>query len=478
MLFNSFDFLVFFLIFYIVFFTSRGRLRLWILLLASCVFYAWFIPKYLLILFATIAIDYFAAMRIEDTDSEKRRKLSLLLGIFNTALILIIFKYQNFFIDNVNWIASSNIPHLDLILPIGLSFHTFQSLSYVIDVYQKKIKAERDLLVYSNYVMMFPQLVAGPIERAGHLIPQIRTALTSRPEIENIVAGMMQFFYGLFKKVVVADSIAPYVDAVYGNQTFHTPTTLFVASLLFAVQIYADFSGYSDMAIGTARTLGIRFYDNFKTPYFSKSVSEFWRRWHTSLSSWIRDYVYFPLARSLGTLSKPKLFSVTLLTFALIGLWHGANWTFIIFGLIQGAYIVLETLLSPYTQKIFTVTKNTLLSKLYSVFSFVYVFLLFAISLVFFRSSTVHEALYILSSFTEGLHIKDISFLDTTGFATIVFSTLLLFVGEALFFNRYSFDELIQKYGKVFPAIIAVSCVLLVLAFGQVDAIGFIYFQF
>lgn len=479
MLFNSFDFLVFFTVVYVLFFASKGVFRQLVLLISSCIFYAWFIPKYLLILFVTVAIDYYAAIKIEKAETDKSRRIALILGIVNTCAVLFIFKYQNFFIDNLNWIAQSSFAHWDIILPIGLSFHTFQSLSYVIDVYRKKIPAERNLLTYSNYVMMFPQLVAGPIERAGHLIPQIKSTLYNRLSQSDFSIGMTIFFYGLFKKMVVGDNIAPYVSAVYDNYQYHSGATLLVATTLFAIQIYADFSGYSDMAIGIARVMGYRFNDNFQTPYFSKSVTEFWRRWHISLSSWLRDYLYYPLVLGWGKVSKLKLNVSILVTFAIIGLWHGANWTFVIFGTLHGIYLVVENITEGARKWFVNFIRLTKLPRIHHAIQMSIVFILVSLSFIFFRATSLTQALDILKKIFSNFSIREINFLDTNGFATLSFSVLVLFLCEYLIFTKYSIEDIYNmRLGKWFAPAIAISSILLVFSFGWWGGASFIYFQF
>lgn len=479
MLFNSFDFLIFFVIVLALFFLSKGVTRHLILFISSCVFYAWFIPKYLLILFLAIGIDYYAALKIEDAPSEKTRKRALLLGIVNTCLILFVFKYYNFFIDNLSFVTGHDFIRWDIILPIGLSFHTFQSLSYVIDVYRKKVKAERNLLVYSNYVLMFPQLIAGPIERAGHLMPQLHEAFTRRFSQSDFVVGATLFFYGLFKKMVVADNIGPYVDAVYANSSHHDGSTLLLASMLFSIQIYADFSGYSDMAIGTARMLGFRFNDNFKTPYFSKSVTEFWRRWHISLSSWLRDYLYYPLVLWWGKTTKFKLNMCVLVTFALIGLWHGASWTFVAFGVLHGIYLVVESLIDPLKKRLDVPGIFSKLSYLGYALQMFWVFLLVSLSFVLFRSVSFTQALTVYKKIFTDFSLDKINVLDTNGFAVLFVSTFILFLAELFIFSKYSIDEVLEKKrGNLYALLLVVSALLLILSLGWWGGASFIYFQF
>lgn len=477
MLFNSFEFLIFFVVVFILFFSTKGTSRQGILFLSSCFFYAWFIPKYLLILFLAIAIDYYAAIKIEDAVSDKGRKVSLLLGIVNTCAILFIFKYHNFFIDNINWASGLNFSYWNLILPIGLSFHTFQSLSYVIDVYRKKVKAERNLLLYSNYVMMFPQLVAGPIERAGHLFPQLHNSLSSRLNYSDFTVGLTLFFYGLFKKMVVADSIGPYVDAVYNNYTHHTGVTLLIAAILFAIQIYADFSGYSDMAIGIARALGYKFNDNFRTPYFSRSFNEFWHRWHISLSTWFRDYVYFSFGGS--RVSKIKQARNILIVFLLSGFWHGANWTFVVWGAINGFYLIIENQIRIKQELVTRVTNLKYISQILHVLQTLFVFMGITLAFIFFRATNMSQATTIFKKILSGVHLQELNFLDTNGFTILIFSSILLFLSEYFIFTKYSIDDIYTfQNGKMYCLTLVVVSILLIFSFGWWGGGSFIYFQF
>lgn len=477
MLFNSFAFLVFFPIVYILFFSTRGTVRHLVLLFASCVFYAWFIPKYLLILFVTILIDYYAAIKIENSKTDKERKIHLLIGVINTCAVLFIFKYHNFFVDTLN-LAGFSFVRWDILLPIGLSFHTFQSLSYVIDVYRKKIPAERNLLIYSNFVMMFPQLVAGPIERGAHLLPQLRSNIRTAPDVHDFAIGSTLFMYGLFKKLVVADNIGPYVSAVYATSGHHSGMTLLVASMLFAIQIYADFSGYSDMAIGAARMLGYRFNDNFQTPYFSTSITEFWRRWHISLSSWLRDYLYYPLVFAIGK-TKGRIALSILITFSLIGLWHGANWTYVLFGALHGMYLVIELLTESARRKILSFVSGLWFEKIVSLCGRLYVFILVSLSFVFFRSTDVAQAFSIFKKIFTDLHLHEMSFLDTNGFAMITLSVCMLYVLEVYIFTKYSIEDLyVRKRGALITGAFTSLMILLVLSCAWWGEISFIYFQF
>lgn len=339
MLFNSLEFAGFFPVVGAIYFALPHARRTSFLLLASAVFYMAFVPAYILVLGATIGIDYAAALRIERARG-RARTLWLAASIAATCLILFAFKYYAFFTSTfvglatlVGWHASP--PTLDLILPVGLSFHTFQSLSYVIEVHRGRQTAERDWRVFATYVLFFPQLVAGPIERPQNLLEQFR----ARHEFDPILltSGLKRMAWGFFKKLVIADRLALHVNDVYADPSAHSGPQLAVATAAFAYQIYCDFSGYSDIAVGAARILGFRLMENFDAPYAATSTGEFWRRWHISLSTWFRDYVYVPLG---GGRSGPWRRTRNLLvTFALSGLWHGAAWNFVIWGLLNGLYV-------------------------------------------------------------------------------------------------------------------------------------------
>ena len=347
MLFNSFGFLFFFPTVAVVFYWLPPRVRWLHLLLASCVFYMAFIPAYLLVLLFTIAVDYAAGLLIEDARGQRRRYY-LALSLAANLGILAVFKYYDFFGDNLNaGLAAlgvpAHLPLLRLVLPIGLSFHTFQAMSYTIEVYRGRQRAERHFGLYALYVLFFPQLVAGPIERPQQLLPQFRRVRAF--DYARVASGLRLMGWGLFKKVVVADRLSVLVSAVYGAPSHFRGLPLLAATVFFAVQIYCDFSGYSDLAVGTARVLGFDLMRNFDRPYFARSIGEFWRRWHISLSRWFRDYVYRPLGGSQAGVARG--YRNVLLVFLLSGLWHGANWTFLAWGALHGSYLVVGRLTRP-----------------------------------------------------------------------------------------------------------------------------------
>jgi len=394
MLFNSIDFLIFFPVVTALYFLLPQRLRWVLLLAASCVFYMFFIPIYILILFVTITIDYFAGIYIERS-AGKGRVFFLSLSIVSLCAFLFFFKYFNFF--NANFAAIAQfldlrypIPALRIILPIGLSFHTFQSLSYVIEVFRGNQKAERNFGVYALYVMFYPQLVAGPIERPQNLLHQFYEK--HRFEPRRVVDGLKLMMWGMFKKVVIADRLAVFVNQIYDHPHDYTGIWLILATIFFAFQIYCDFSGYSDIAIGAARVMGFRLMQNFNRPYFAKSIAEFWKRWHISLSTWFRDYLYIPLG---GNRRGPKRWYFNLfITFLISGLWHGANWTYVAWGALNGAYLIggiwYNRLVGPGLLSRYAKLGNLL--KVLGTFG------LTCFAWIFFRAKSIGDALQIVAN--------------------------------------------------------------------------------
>jgi D-alanyl-lipoteichoic acid acyltransferase DltB (MBOAT superfamily) len=345
MVFNSFAFVTFFVVVTTLFFVLPHRLRWLMLLLASCFFYMFFVPIYILILVVTIMVDYSTGIWIEETSNPRKKKFFVSMSIVSVCAVLFVFKYFNFFNANLAALATAlhwnySIEALSVALPIGLSFHTFQSLSYVIEVYRGRQKAERHFGIFALYVMYFPQLVAGPIERPQNLLHQFHKRANF--DLSRLQDGLSLALWGLFKKVVVADSLAIYTDTVYNASSHHSGASLLVATYCFAFQIYCDFSGYSDIARGVSRVYGIDLMNNFDAPYLAKSISEFWSRWHISLSTWFRDYVYIPLGGN--RVSPGRNFFNLFFVFLLSGLWHGANWTFIVWGALHGVYLIAERL--------------------------------------------------------------------------------------------------------------------------------------
>jgi alginate O-acetyltransferase complex protein AlgI len=477
MLFNSFHFLIFFPVVTLIYFILPHRFR-WIhLLAASCIFYCFFIPKYLSILALTIVVDYVAALYIQKTEGIVK-KAWLIVSIVSTCLILIIFKYFNFFNESfANAAALMGLHYpvkaLNIILPIGLSFHTFQSLSYVIEVYRGNQKPEKHFGIYSLYVMFYPQLVAGPIERPQNILHQFYEKHNFN--YDDAVIGLRKIMWGLFKKVVVADRLSVYVNTVYNNHDHHNGNSLFVATIFFAFQIYCDFSGYSDIAIGTARVMGFRLMTNFNRPYFSRSISEFWKRWHISLSTWFKDYVYIPLGGN--RVSRGRMFFNLFITFTLSGLWHGSNWTYIIWGALNGFYLIFGFITNNASESF----KATLIHRgfyyLVSAYNIFATFLLIALSWIFFRANTLSGAFSIIRKiFTERGAVftwQNREFLYGAFFLVVllvveIFEEYKLMNSFSLFHHQ---NFLIRRASYILV-------ILLILMFGVFGTSQFIYFQF
>ena len=492
MLFNSFDFLVFFIIVTILYWVSPQRTRIYLLLAASCLFYMAFIPVYILILFLTILIDYFAGIYIEKSGNKtKKAKHLLIFSIISTCLVLFVFKYYDFFIWNFISLCSTfnincSVRTLQIILPIGLSFHTFQSLSYVIEVYRGKQKAEKDFVVYSLYVMFYPQLVAGPIERAAHLLPQLKK--NHRFSFENLRIGLLISCWGFFKKVVIADRLSLIVDNVYRYSDNYDGYTCLLSTYFFAFQIYCDFSGYSDIARGVAKIMGYDLMVNFNYPYLSKSIREFWNRWHISLSSWFKEYLYIPLGGNKVSATRNN-FNL-LFTFLVSGLWHGANWTYVVWGGINGVYLITERYIPTLSISKYFIVK---------LLKTVLVFHLILISWVFFRASSITEALAMFSKFSQinfqsvsisikhfilsygviwypGINKTVIPFYDSQ---IISFSLLILFLVSICMEYKGGFLTRFFNKNTLLYYIVSIVLVVLILLFGVLfENSSFIYFQF
>ncbi len=399
MLFNSLAFLIYFPIVCGVYFLLPHRFRWMWLLAASAFFYATFVPAYLLILVALILVDYVAGILLERYQGAKQR-WCLWLTLFANIGLLFVFKYFNFFNENLSALAQAlhwnySVGALSLILPIGLSFHTFQSLSYIIEVYRGNQKAERHLGIYALYVLFFPQLVAGPIERPQNMLHQFHRKHSF--DMVRIASGLRLMAWGFFQKVVIADTAAVFVNQVFGAPTSFTGRALILAIILFAFQAYGDFAGYSNIARGSAQVLGFQLMVNFDRPYSAHSIADFWRRWHISLSSWLKDYVYFPLVRAVIRPGVRWICFSLFLTFLLSGLWHGAGWTFIMMGALHGTYLVTSILTKSLRARLISFLGLNRFPNFHGTLQRIFVFVLVCFSWIFFRSNTISDAWYIVT---------------------------------------------------------------------------------
>jgi len=469
MLFNSINFLIFFPVVTILYFILPHKYR-WIhLLTASCIFYMCFIPQYIFILFTTILIDYIAAIWIEKTEGAKKKKY-LIISIISTCLVLFIFKYFDFFNQNIKSITEYfgyryPVHVAKIILPIGLSFHTFQSLSYVIEVYNSKQKAEKNFGIYSLYVMFYPQLVTGPIERPQNLLVQLR--VEKKFEYANLSAGLRLILFGLFIKMVIADNLAVYVDQIYKSPSSYNTYSILTGLLFYSFQIYCDFFGYSSIAVGCAKVMGFNLMDNFKNPYLAKSIGEFWQRWHISLSTWFRDYVYFSLGGNKVRLTKWMI--NILIVFTISGLWHGANWTFVIWGFAHGFIYIIENRFNHFfkikdVQKTFSASHLFLALKTFILVSFIW---------ILFRAQNLLQAKELVVSLWQNYHVKDNFTVEPK---TWIF-LLTFFVIDMLLFNKRVDSWCNNKHFTVRWSLYSLI-IFATIVFSNVENYPFIYFQF
>tara|TARA_X000000950_G_scaffold231669_1_gene280296 strand:+ start:9940 stop:11406 length:1467 start_codon:yes stop_codon:yes gene_type:complete len=401
MLFNSIDFAIFLPTVFIIYWVLNKSLKVQnlFLLIVSYIFYGWWDWRFLgLIIFSTL-IDYSIGIALLKEKKLLKRKFFLWISIITNIGVLGFFKYYNFFLDNFvaafSFFGSNfKISSLNIILPVGISFYTFQTLSYTIDVYKEKLKPNKDVIAFSAFVSFFPQLVAGPIERATNLLPQFHRKRNFN--YLNAVDGMRQILWGFFKKVVIADTCALYANLIFNDFTNYSGIALFFGAILFAFQIYGDFSGYSDIAIGTSRLFGFSLMQNFNFPYFSRDIAEFWRRWHISLSSWFRDYVYIPLGGSRT--SRVKKIRNVFIIFLISGFWHGANWTFIVWGALNALYFLPLLLLNRNRLNIGSVALDRKTPSFKEFFQILFTFLIVVIAWIFFRSVDIKAALNFIYS--------------------------------------------------------------------------------
>ena len=481
MLFNSIDFAIFLpLVFILYWFVTNKNLKLqnFLIVASSYFFYGWWDWRFLsLILFSTI-VDYLVGLQLKTEENNKKRKVLLWLSIIVNLGFLGFFKYYNFFVDNFvtafsffgNDIQANS---LNIILPVGISFYTFQTLSYTIDIYRRKLEPTKDFIAFSAFVSFFPQLVAGPIERASNLLPQFYKKRTF--DYTKAADGMRQILWGLFKKIVIADNCAEYANTIFNNYEDQSGATLVLGALFFTFQIYGDFSGYSDIAIGTSRLFGFNLKQNFNFPYFSRDIAEFWRRWHMSLSTWFRDYLYIPLGGSRGGLWM-KIRN-TFIIFIVSGFWHGANWTFIVWGMLNALFFLPLMLTKNNRNNIDIVAKGKYFPSIKEFLSILITFGLTVFAWIFFRAENINHAFQYISGIFKN---TDSFFLPSTYskyhiiFILIAVLTIIEWLGRE---GQHALESLGLRWKKPFRYIMYYIIVFAIYWFAGKEQ-QFIYFQF
>jgi len=522
MFFNSLAFLVFISVFFLLYFAVRGMPRLILCLVASYFFYGWWDWRFLTLIVISTCIDFFVGRQLSFTVKEAKRKQLLYISIIANLGFLLFFKYFNFFIDSFKEMVVSsgletNMDTLNIILPMGISFYTFQSMSYTIDIYRKQLTAEQSILKFATYISFFPQLVAGPIVRASDFLPQF--TMDRKFNWDRIIQGLGQVLWGFFKKVAVADSLALYVDLCFGAPGTYGSLHLLIGVIFWAFQIYCDFSGYSDIAIGLAKMMGFDFPQNFRTPYFSKNFSEFWERWHISLSSWLRDYLYIPLGgnrngsfgsyffialffaitlfitqwwwliipaalltgvlfwyKGRGKSEEAKAFTYLnlMVTMLLGGLWHGAAWTYLFWGFLHGSYLIIQRLFSrPYNNVLNALRMPLPIQNLLSIGI---VFFATCLAWIFFRATSFQDAFTIIDGIGSFADFSWSAVLHKLIVIKCAFLILIL-LGVETIAQKVDFPKMLLTY----PAfrIVSFAAILWIIAFfGTFGSNAFIYFQF
>ncbi|MGD1957811.1 MAG: MBOAT family O-acyltransferase [Fulvivirga sp.] len=483
MLFNSIDFAVFLPIVFILFWLANKKsvhLANLVILGASYIFYGWWDWRFLALIIVSTMVDFSIGLHMPRMKNKTQRTWLLMASIFANLSILGFFKYYNFFLNNFKlafiWLGFDIAPNgLDIVLPVGISFYTFQTLSYSIDIYRERISPTSDFISFAAFVSFFPQLVAGPIERAANLLPQF--AASRKFDTGNAVNGLRQILWGFFKKVLIADNCATYANLIFGNSGDYSGSTLLLGAVFFAFQIYGDFSGYSDIAIGVSRLFGFRLMQNFNFPYFSRDIGEFWRRWHISLSTWFRDYMYIPMGGSRT--SKLGGIRNTLLIFVVSGFWHGANWTFIFWGILHATFFIPLLITGRNRRNLENVRSGLFGPSLTDFIRILVTFFMVTLAWILFRADNIHHAISIFGSiFSKSIftipHFRGMmSALETTGF--IIFFILIEWRGRHWAYG-------IEKLGLNWPRYLRLGfyyiLIIMVMVFGNFSENEFIYFQF
>jgi D-alanyl-lipoteichoic acid acyltransferase DltB (MBOAT superfamily) len=484
MLFNSIDFAIFLpIVFILYWFASKKNLRVQniLLLVSSYFFYACWDWRFMFLLIFSTLLDYFTGIKIYESTNHRKKMFWLWFSVIINLGFLGVFKYYNFFATSIaNGLSllgfQANMSSLQIILPVGISFYTFHGLSYVIDLYKNRIKPERNFVDYSVFVSFFPLLVAGPIERATHLLPQIRKKREF--DYSKAIDGLRQILWGLFKKIVIADNCAEYANTIFNNSAAYSGSTLVLGALFFTFQIYCDFSGYSDIALGTARLFGIDLLKNFAFPYFSRDIAEFWRRWHISLSSWFKDYLYIPLGGSRGGMWM-KIRN-TFIIFLVSGFWHGASWTFIVWGFLNALYIMPSIIFDTHRNNLDTVAKGKLLPTVKEISSIGITFGLTVFAWIFFRANGMSHALsYVSGIFSASLFTLPKFIGMSEALTTIILVVIFMIVEWIGRENQYALEIIKTVRSKVIRWSFYLVILLTVYFYGNFgETVEFIYFQF
>lgn len=478
MLFNSLNFAIFLPLVFILYWFFVGKnlkLQNLLLLVASYFFYACWDWRFLFLLVFSTLLDFYTGLKMFDSSNIKMKKFWFWLSVIVNLGFLGIFKYYNFFAESfaqsISYFGFHVNPRtLNVILPVGISFYTFHGLSYVIDIYKGRIKAERNFIDYSVFVSFFPLLVAGPIERATHLLPQIQKPRTF--DYAQAINGLRQILWGLFKKVVIADQCAQYANMIFDNPSSYSGSTLVLGALFFTFQIYGDFSGYSDIALGTARLFGIELLRNFAYPYFSRDIAEFWRRWHISLSTWFRDYLYIPLGGSkVGLWQKVRN---TFIIFLVSGFWHGANWTFIAWGFLNALFIMPSILFQTNRNNLEIVAKGRLLPDIREVLSIVFTFALTVFAWIFFRSDNISAAFHYIAGIFSSSLLSIPTVRPSILFCILAVFMLIEWLGRE---QQFALEQFALKWNRVIRWSMYYTIILAIFYFAISDQ-QFIYFQF
>lgn len=486
MYFNSIDFSIFLpIVFVLYWFVTKNNLKIQNLLIviASYVFYGWWDWRFLSLIIFSSVVDYTIGLALYKQDNKIKRKLLLFTSIFINIGFLGFFKYYNFFAENFvaaftffgNPIKSNT---LNIILPVGISFYTFQTLSYSIDIYRRKLKPTKDIIAFFAFVSFFPQLVAGPIERASNLLPQFYKKRTF--EYDKAIDGLRQILWGLFKKIIIADNAAVFANDIFNNSADYSGYTLLLGVVFFAFQIYGDFSGYSDIAIGTARLFGFNLMQNFAFPYFSRDIAEFWRRWHISLSTWFRDYLYIPLGGSRGGILV-KIRN-TFIIFVVSGFWHGANWTFIIWGALNAIYFLPLMLFNKNRTNLNIVAQNRNFPTLKEFLQIGITFFITIIAWVFFRANNLEQALNYIYKLFVGIFQQPFIILHLNFWSpyklTPLFIIFFIFIEWLGRKNQYAIEKLGEKWHRILRWTFYSFIIFLIGMYMQTVETPFIYFQF